>query len=422
MIDRYSYPEMVKVWSDEHKYDLWFQLETKVCRAMEKLGTVPPGTASAIESNTKINIKRILELESIVRHDVIAFLSHIEEQNADHSRWLHLGLTSSDITDTAFSILLNEALSLIEGQVCELLDVIRELAYKHKFTMVIGRSHGMHAEPTTFGLIMASFYSEFKRNQARLNQAREDINVCKFSGPVGNFSSIDPLVEVEMSLRSGMSPEPAASQIINRDRHAYYFSVLALVGTSIERLALQIRHWQRSEVGEVEEPFSPRQKGSSAMPHKHNPIISENLTGLARMLRGYAQSAMENVALWHERDISHSSVERFIGPDSTSILYYMLKKTVFLLKNMRVNSAKMAENLNKSMDYIHSQKLLLALTTGGTPRQEAYTHIQNALKSGESLEEWSKRQIATSVLVDKVFNGHQDYTKHVDYIFERTFV
>ncbi|MFZ4736320.1 MAG: adenylosuccinate lyase [Bradymonadia bacterium] len=429
MIERYARPELTALWAPEARYQAWLEVELAACAAMERRGTVPAGTAERIRAAVRLDPERIAEIETTTKHDVIAFLTQVEESVGEEARWLHFGMTSSDVLDTSFAMLLTRAVDLILVELDGLRAALRRRAYEHKDTLIIGRSHGMHAEPTTFGLVLSSFWDELARGRRRLELARAHIAVGKLSGAVGTFSNVDPEIEVEVCHALGLEPERVASQVVHRDRHAEYFTALALVGTTVERFAVQVRHWQRSEVGEAEEAFSTGQKGSSAMPHKRNPILSENLTGLARMLRGYAHSAMENVALWHERDISHSSVERIIGPDATTLLHFMLRRATQLVDNLVVYPERMRENFARTGSIVFSQRLLLELARAGVARQTAYVWVQrNAMRAlaGEG-------DFATLVGADADIAGHLGaelvaqvfdpaaHLKHVDYIFRRVF-
>ena len=429
MIERYSRPELNALWAPAARYETWLTVELAACEAMETLGEVPPETAAHIRACVKLDPARILEIEQVTKHDVIAFLTQVEESAGEEVRWLHLGLTSSDVLDTSFALLLVSALDLIVSALDEVRDALRARAFEHKHTPIIGRSHGMHAEPTTFGLILATFWDELGRGRERLLAARASIAVGKISGAVGTFANVDPRVEAIVCERLGLRPEPVSTQIVHRDRHAEYFTALALVGTTLERLAVQVRHWQRSEIGEAEEPFTAGQKGSSAMPHKRNPILSENLTGLARLLRGYAQTAMENVALWHERDISHSSVERIIGPDATTLLHFMLKRTTHLVRHLVVYPERMAEHIDLTGGLIFSQRLLLDLARAGVARQTAYVWVQrNAMAAARGGESFRERVLADPDITARLpaeavarafdLNSH---LRHVDTIFDRVF-
>ena len=389
MIPRYSRAPMTEIWSDINKYKIWLDIELFACEAMEQLGTVPKGTAKKVRSKAKININRIDKIEREVKHDVIAFLTSVAEYAGPPARFLHQGLTSSDVLDTAFNVQLKESSKLIEKELNALLKAIKKIAIKHKYTACIGRSHGIHAEPTTFGIKMASFYEEFRRNKERLLLAQKEISICAISGAVGNYANIDPKVERHVAKKLKLQPETVSSQIIPRDRHAVYFSTLALIASSIERLATEIRHLQRTEVLEVEEFFSKGQKGSSAMPHKRNPVLSENLTGLARLVRGYAQPALENVVLWHERDISHSSVERVMAPDANIAIDFSLARMTNIISNLIVYPKNMKKNLDKLKGLPMSEGLMLALTQKGLAREKAYKMIQkNAMIVWKTEEEF----------------------------------
>jgi adenylosuccinate lyase len=389
MIPRYSRAPMTEIWSDINKYKIWLDIELFACEAMEQLGTVPKGTAKKVRSKAKININRIDKIEREVKHDVIAFLTSVAEYAGPPARFLHQGLTSSDVLDTAFNVQLKESSKLIEKELNALLKAIKKIAIKHKYTACIGRSHGIHAEPTTFGIKMASFYEEFRRNKERLLLAQKEISICALSGAVGNYANIDPKVERHVAKKLKLQPETVSSQIIPRDRHAVYFSTLALIASSIERLATEIRHLQRTEVLEVEEFFSKGQKGSSAMPHKRNPVLSENLTGLARLVRGYAQPALENVVLWHERDISHSSVERVMAPDANIAIDFSLARMTNIISNLIVYPKNMKKNLDKLKGLPMSEGLMLALTQKGLAREKAYKMIQkNAMIVWKTEEEF----------------------------------
>lgn len=429
MIERYSRPELNALWASAARYEAWLAVELAACEAMETLGQVPPGTAARIRARVKLDPDRILEIEQVTKHDVIAFLTQVEESVGDEARWLHLGLTSSDVLDTSLALLLVRALDLIVAALDEVRQALRDRAFEHRHTAIIGRSHGMHAEPTTFGLILATFWDELGRGRVRLLAAREHIAVGKISGAVGTFANVDPRVETMVCEQLGLRPEPVSTQIVHRDRHAEYFCALALVGTTLERFAVQVRHWQRSEVGEAEEPFTAGQKGSSAMPHKRNPILAENLTGLARLLRGYAQTAMENVALWHERDISHSSVERIIGPDATTLLHFMLKRTAHLVRHLVVYPERMAAHIGLTGGLIFSQRLLLDLARAGVARQTAYVWVQrNAMAAAQGGGTFRDRVLADpditahlpADVVARAFDLNS-HLRHVDTLFDRVF-
>ena len=432
MVPRYSCPEMVNIWSADSKFRIWFEIEASACEAMAKQGVIPPEAAANIRQKgdlAKFDIQRIDEIEKETKHDVIAFLTHLAEFIGDDSRFVHQGMTSSDVLDTCLNVQLMRAADLLLSRLDSLLESIKKRAFEHKDTLTIGRSHGIHAEPITFGLKLAQAYSEFKRNKARLESVRQEISVCAISGAIGTFANIDPAIEEHVAQKFNMAVEPISTQIIPRDRHAMYFSVLAVIAGSIERLATEIRHLQRTEVLEAEEHFSAGQKGSSAMPHKKNPVLSENLTGLARMVRSYALPALENIALWHERDISHSSVERMIGPDATITLDFMLMRMTNIMTNLQIYPQNMEKNLNKTHGLINSQRVLLALTQAGLSREKAYQIVQkNAKQVWDSGEEFltllRQDKDITSVLTDenleKIFELNH-HTKHVNTIFSRVF-
>ncbi|MCH7806277.1 MAG: adenylosuccinate lyase [Proteobacteria bacterium] len=429
MIARYSRPEMTKIWDPETKFQIWFEIEAHALDAMADLGIVPGDAAKAVWQRGKFDISRIDEIEREVKHDVIAFLTSVAENVGEEARFLHQGMTSSDVGDTCFSVQLVRAADILLKDLDGLLAVLKDRALEHKDTLCIGRSHGIHAEPTTFGLKLARFYAEFARNKARLERAREEIATCQVSGAVGTFANIDPKVEQHVAKKMGLVPEPISTQVIPRDRHAIYFATLAVIASSVENLATEIRHLQRTEVLEVEEFFSKGQKGSSAMPHKRNPILSENLTGLARLVRGCVVPALENVALWHERDISHSSVERNIGPDATVTLDFALARLTGVIKNLVIYPDNMLKNLNKLGGVVNSQRVLLALTQAGLSREDAYRMVQaSALKvwqkGGNLLDYLKKDKKVTSALSAEELEGLFDmayHTKHVDTIFKRVF-
>jgi adenylosuccinate lyase len=382
MIPRYTRPVMAKLWSQENKYQKWLAVEILACEALSKQGLIPAKDLARIKKKARFSVERIEELEQTTKHDVIAFLTNVAEHVGPASRHIHLGLTSSDVLDTSMAVLLKEAAEVLIEDLKALQTVLKKQALAHRQTVMIGRSHGIHAEPIIFGLKMAIWYDEAGRNLRRLEQARETIAVGKISGAVGTFAHIDPGVETYVCRHLGLKPAPASSQIVQRDRYAEYFTTLAVIAGSIEKIAVEIRHLQRTEVLEAEEYFSKGQKGSSAMPHKRNPIASENLTGLARLIRGYALAALENQALWHERDISHSSVERVIGPDATTLLDYMLTRLTGLIQNLIVYPARMKENLDLTRGLPFSEGILLALTRKGITREEAYRIVQeNAMKA-----------------------------------------
>jgi adenylosuccinate lyase len=387
MVERYSRPALIALWSDQHRYQTWLAVELAACQAMEAAGTVPAGTTEAVRARAagKLDPRRILEHEERTRHDVIAFLTHVEELAGEPARWLHLGMTSSDVLDASLAILLGEAAE----QILEGLDLLRAAcrrrAQEHRLTPMMGRSHGVHAEPITAGLVFAGFYAELGRARAALVRARQEISVGKIAGAVGTYANLDPAVEGQALGALGLRPETVPTQIVARDRHAAYFQALARLGTAVERIALTVRHWQRTEVGEATEAFGKGQKGSSAMPHKKNPILSENLCGLARLLRSYQQAALEDVALWHERDISHSSVERVIGPDATGLADFMVRRAAGLVDGLVVNAARMRENLELSGGLSFSEAVLLQLVGKGLARQTAYEMVQrNAMAAAAS--------------------------------------
>ncbi len=377
MIKRYSRKELSNIWEERNKYKLWLDIELAAAEGMERINLIPKGVAKAVRSKAKINIKRIHKIEDKVKHDVIAFLTSITEQVGSNGKFLHQGMTSSDVLDTCFNIQLVQSGKILLNDVDEILRVLKKQAKKHKFTICIGRSHGMHAEPVTFGLKLANFYEEFKRNRKRLIGAIIEISTCAISGAVGTFANVDPRIEKYVAKKLKLKIEPISSQIIPRDRHAYYFSILGIIAGSVERIATEIRHLQRTEVQEVQEFFANNQKGSSAMPHKTNPILSENLTGLSRLVRSYVVPALENISLWHERDISHSSVERNIGPDSTITLDFALFRLKNILQNMNVYPKKMLSNLNLTKGLIFSQRVMLELTKKGFSKEYSYKLVQN---------------------------------------------
>jgi adenylosuccinate lyase len=378
VIPRYRRPELAKLWDDKYRFELWLEIELAVCRAMEANGPVPAGTAEAVRAKAagKLNPERILEIEATTRHDVIAFLTHVEELAGEPARWLHLGMTSSDVLDTCLAIQTSRALDEILNRVDDLKTALAKKARDHATTPMIGRSHGIHAEPVTAGLTFARWHAEVERAKDRLVRAQDAIRVGKIAGAVGVYGNLDPNIEAEALRAFALSPETVATQIVQRDRHAEVFMALALLGTAIEQIALGVRHWQRTEVGEAEEGFGKGQKGSSAMPHKKNPILSENLTGLARLLRGYAQAGLENVALWHERDISHSSVERVAMPDATMLADFMTVRATGLIEGLVLHPARMKANLDRTGGLYFSEAVLLALVKTGLPRQEAYVMVQ----------------------------------------------
>ncbi len=429
MVPRYTRPEMAAVWTDENRYKKWLDVEIYACEGWHRLGQIPDEDLAAIQSRAAFEVSRIEAIEAEVKHDVIAFLTNVAEHVGPSSRFIHLGLTSSDVLDTALALLLVEATDLLMGQVSELLGVLKARAEEFKFTPQMGRSHGIHAEPVTFGLKLALWYDEMSRNLERLARARAAIAVGKISGAVGTFANVDPLVEEHVCARAGLVPARASTQVVSRDHHAEYFAHLALVGTSIEKFCVEIRHLQRTEVLEAEEAFAKGQKGSSAMPHKRNPIATENLSGCARLLRSYAQAALENVALWHERDISHSSVERVIAPDATILLHYMLHRFTHVVRNLAVYPENMQRNLDRTGGLIYSQRLLLKLVEKGASREDAYRLVQrNAMRVWEEGADYKALLAAdpevsgllTAAEVDEAFDiGY--HLKHVDSIFQRVF-
>ncbi len=429
MIPRYSRPEMVAIWSPESKFRIWFEIEAHACDAQAKLGVIPESAAKAVWERGAFEVERIDEIEREVKHDVIAFLTNLAEHVGPEARFVHQGMTSSDVLDTCFNIQLVRAADIMLRDLDELLAVLKRRAVEHKMTVCIGRSHGIHAEPTTFGLKLAQAYAEFQRNRVRLAAARAEVATCAISGAVGTFANIDPYVEEHVAKALGLAVEPISTQIIPRDRHAMYFATLAVVASSIERLAVEIRHLQRTEVLEAEEYFSPGQKGSSAMPHKRNPVLTENLTGLARMMRGYAIPALENVALWHERDISHSSAERMIGPDATVTLDFALARLTNIMANLVVYPENMQKNLDRLGGLVHSQRVMLALTQAGVSREDSYRLVQqNAMtvwREGKDFltllkaDKEVSAKLSASALEELFDLGY--HTKHVDTIFKRVF-
>jgi len=430
MIPRYSRPEMTAIWAAENKFRIWFEIEAHASDAQAALGVIPKEAAKAIWERGAFQIERIDEIEKETKHDVIAFLTNLAENIGDEARFVHQGMTSSDVLDTCFSIQLAQASDILLADINLVLESLKKRAYEFKYTPSVGRSHGIHAEPTTLGLKLAGHYAEFARNRERLLQARAEISTCAISGAVGTFASIDPAVEKYVAEKFKLSPEPVSTQVIPRDRHAMFFSVLGVIASSVERLAVEIRHLQRTEVGEAEELFSAGQKGSSAMPHKRNPVLTENLTGLARMVRSAVIPAMENVVLWHERDISHSSVERMIGPDTTVTLNFALNRLAGVVENLVVSPKSLEKNLNQLGGLIFSQRVLLALTQAGLSREVSYDIVQrNALKVWEEgadflMELKHDPQVMDYMKEDelvKLFDiGY--HTKNVDIIFKRVFV
>ncbi|MFL4986928.1 MAG: adenylosuccinate lyase [Microvirga sp.] len=432
MIPRYSRPEMVAIWSPETRFRIWFEIEAHATTALAELGVVPREAAATIwEKGAKavFDSARIDEIEREVKHDVIAFLTHLSELVGPEARFVHQGMTSSDVLDTCFSVQLVRASNLLLADLDGLLAAIRRRAFEHKTTPTIGRSHGIHAEPTTFGLKLAQAYAEFERAKLRLIEAQREVATCAISGAVGTFANIDPYVEEYVAEKMGLSVEPVSTQVIPRDRHAMFFATLAVIASSVERLSIEIRHLQRTEVLEAEEFFAEGQKGSSAMPHKRNPVLTENLTGLSRMVRAYALPALENVALWHERDISHSSVERMIGPDATVTLDFALARLTSVVDKLVVYPENMKRNLDRLGGLVHSQRVLLALTQKGASREEAYRLVQrNAMPvwrgEGDFLDRLKADPDVASRLSDAELAACFDlgyHLKHVDTIFRRVF-
>jgi adenylosuccinate lyase len=431
MITRYARPQMSSIWAPETRFRIWFEIEAHALDAMAELGIVPKEAAKAVWERGAFEVERIDAIEAEVKHDVIAFLTNVAEHVGPEARFLHQGMTSSDVLDTCLAVQLARAADLLIEDVDALLAVLKRRAFEHKLTPTIGRSHGIHAEPVTFGLKLAFAFAEFDRARARLLAAREEIATCAISGAVGTFANIDPRVEAYVAEKLGLKVEPISTQIIPRDRHAMFFATLGVVASSVERLATEIRHLQRTEVLEAEEYFSPGQKGSSAMPHKRNPVLTENLTGLARMVRGYVTPALENVALWHERDISHSSVERYIGPDSTVTLDFALARLTGVVDKLLVYPERMQKNLDRMGGLVHSQRVLLALTQAGANREDAYRLVQrNAMKVWDSdgalsLLELLKAdpEVAALLPPDRIEESFDlgYHLKQVDSIFERVF-
>ena len=434
MIERYSRKQMVDIWSQQEKFNIWFQIEAHACDAQAELGVIPKNSAKIIWEKGQFDIDRIDEIEKTTKHDVIAFLTNLTEYIGDDARFIHQGMTSSDVLDTTLSIQLQKASDILLNDLDLLLKAIEKRSIEHKNTVTIGRSHAIHAEPITFGLKLASYYAEFKRNKKRLLDARKEISTCAISGAVGTFAHIDPFVENYVSKKLDLIPEEISTQIIPRDRHAMFFSILGVIASSVERLATEIRHLQRTEVREVEEYFSEGQKGSSAMPHKRNPVLTENLTGLARLVRASVVPALENVTLWHERDISHSSVERMIAPDATITLDFALNRLTNVIENLLIYPNTMQLNLEKLGGLVHSQQVLLALTQKGASRESAYEMVQsNAMKVWETpehqrknvykkllIEDQNVRKFLDEVEIEKLFNLEQHFV-HVDTIFQRVF-
>ncbi|MDH3664600.1 MAG: adenylosuccinate lyase [Alphaproteobacteria bacterium] len=435
MIPRYSRPEMTAIWAPENRFKLWLEVEISVLEAMAEGGYAPPASAKAVREKATACLEQIIDparidaIEEVTRHDVIAFLTHVEEVIGEEARFLHLGMTSSDLLDTTFGLQLAQASDILLADLDRLLAALKTRAFEHKDTLCMGRSHGIHAEPITFGLKLAGFYAEFSRNRERLVAARREIATCAVSGAVGTFAHIDPEIEAKVASRLGLEPETISTQVIPRDRHAMYFSTLGVIASSIERLATEIRHLQRTEVAEAGEAFGKGQKGSSAMPHKRNPILTENLTGLARIVRSAVVPALENVALWHERDISHSSVERMIGPDATVTLDFALHRSAGVVERLVVDPERMLANLEMTQGLVHSQQVLLKLTEAGLARQAAYAIVQrNAMRAWEE-----KRPLLPLLEAEPEVAAHLDraeladlfdlahHTRHVNTIFARIF-
>lgn len=429
MISRYSRPKLTALWSEEEKFRRWLAVELYALEAWVRLGKAPAAAVTAVKRRAKINVARIQALEATVKHDVIAFLTSITEQVGPLGRFLHIGLTSSDVVDTAFAWQLVDAVTQIERQVTALQRILKRLAHRYRDTIMIGRTHGIHAEPTTFGLKLARWYDAFRRHGERLRELQPRLAVGKLSGAVGTYAHVPPAVERYVLRKLRLTPESVATQVVQRDRHAECFQLLALIGASVESVALEIRHLQRTEVREAEEPFTKGQKGSSAMPHKRNPILSENLCGLARLLRAYAGASLENIALWHERDISHSSVERVIGPDATIALDFMLDRLMQLLDGLQVYPQRMAANLNASGGLVFSQPLLLALVDAGCTREIAYATVQRlAMRAWEAGEDFRQLVEADPTLhaqlskaaIAQAFDPRRQL-RHVTHIFQRVF-
>lgn len=429
MIPRYTRPEMGSLWDIKTKYQKWLDVEIAVCEAWAELGEIPKDVLRGIKKKAGFDVQQIDEIEKVVKHDVIAFLTSVAQSLGPEARFIHKGLTSSDILDTALALLMRQASDIIIKDIHELLNVFKRQAYKYKDTPMMGRSHGVHAEPITFGIKFALWFVEMKRNLERMRKAKNIISVGKLSGAVGTFSNIPPVIEEKVCRKLGIKPEPVATQVVQRDRHAEYLTTLAMIAASVEKVATEIRHLQRSEVLEAEEPFLAGQKGSSAMPHKRNPVGCENLSGLARLVRTNALAALENIALWHERDISHSSVERVIIPDSSILVDYMLHRLKGILEGLHVYPKKMKDNMTKSYGLYTSQRVMLALLDKGVDREKAYSIVQkDAMKSWKEKADFKKillkdkevKKYLTAREIGDIF-GFEYYLKHVDYIFKRAF-
>jgi adenylosuccinate lyase len=429
MIPRYSRAEMTAIWAPENRFRIWFEIEAHAADALAAAGIIPASAAKAIWEKGKFEVERIDEIERETKHDVIAFTTNLAEHIGPEARFLHQGLTSSDVLDTCLAVQLKQASDILLGDIDRLLAVLKRRAFEHKMTLTIGRSHGIHAEPTTFGLKLAGFYAEFQRARHRLEEARRDIATCAISGAVGTFANVPPSVEEHVAKKLGLAPEPVSTQVIPRDRHAFFFATLAVIASSVERVATEIRHLQRTELREVEEYFAPGQKGSSAMPHKRNPVLTENLTGLARLVRGAVIPALENVALWHERDISHSSVERVIAPDATIALDFALDRLAQVMDKLLVYPAAMRANLDRLGGLVHSQRVLLALTQAGMSREDAYRAVQrNAMPVWEGKGRFrdllmADKEVMRYLSPERLEAQFDDayHTRHVDTIFRRVF-
>ena len=429
MIERYTREKMARIWQDQNRYQKWLDIELAICEAYNKLGVIPTEDLNAIIEKATFDVRQVLEIEEQTKHDVVAFIQAVSESIGSASKWIHMGVTSSDILDTAFSCQLAEAAQILLEDFASLLHVLKEKAYAYKLTPMIGRTHGIHAEPITFGLKMAHFYDEMSRNLERMQTATERIRVGKISGAVGTYAHVPPFVEKYVCEKLGLKPATLSTQIVPRDYYAEFFTTIAIVGSSIEKMSVELRHMQRTEVGEAEEHFQKGQTGSSAMPHKRNPIASENLSGLARLLRGYALSALENIPLWHERDISHSSVERVIGPDATILLDYMLQRFTNVYRNMVVYPERMEQNLMMTKGLYHSEAILLSLMKKGLTRQEAYKLVQKTAMycfetKSDFVPELKKdadlRQHLSPEEIDEI-TGNEHYFAHIDTIFKRVF-
>jgi len=429
MIPRYTRLEMGKIWTDQRKFETWLQIELVVCEALSQIGQIPEKVVKEIKDKASFDIRRVDEIEKVTKHDVLAFLTNVGESIGSLSRYLHYGLTSSDILDTSLALLLKEASELILQDIHRLLEALKKKAFQYKETLMIGRSHGVHAEPITFGLKMALWYDEMKRNLLRMERAKEVVSVGKISGAVGTFAHIPPFIEEFACGRLGLKPAPISTQIVQRDHHAEFFTTLAIIASSIEKFSVELRHLQRTEVLEAEEFFSKGQKGSSSMPHKRNPISSENLSGLARLVRSYSTASLENIALWHERDISHSSVERVIAPDATILIDYMIHRFTSLIENLIVYPENMKANLEKMGGLIYSESILLHLTQKGLSREEAYGVVQrNAMRVWEKSEDFKTllsqdetvKHFMTQKELDMLFDV-RIHLKHVEDIFRRVF-